>query len=378
MQQHVMPVLDPEIAAFVHDHLESKHVTLHLGNAATKFEQNSGGCIAITLQSGGTIETDMVILSIGVRPEIGLAQSAGLAIGDRGGIAVNDRMQTSAEDIYAVGDAVEVNNFISGLKGVVALAGPANRQGRIAADVIMGSTDGVNSFRGAQATAVCGLMGLTVASTGLTEKMLKAVQFEDGADPYEKVYLHPHQHAGYYPNPKQITTKLLFSAKDGRILGAQAVGLDGVDKRIDVIAMAIQLGGTVADLLEAELCYAPQFGSAKDPVNMAGMIASNVLADFSPTVHWENLGKSDAYLLDVRTVAEFKKGHATGAVNLPLDSLRERISEIPADREIWVYCEQGQRSYFAIRMLHQNGFNVRNLSGGYLIYLAVKRFKEIP
>ena len=378
MQQHVMPVLDPEIAAFVHDHLESKQVIMHLGSAATRFSQNGDGRIAIALQTGETIETDMVILSIGVRPETGLAESAGLAIGERGGITVNDRMQTSIEDIYAVGDAVEVDNFINGSRGIVALAGPANRQGRIAADVIMGSTVGMNSFRGAQATAVCGVMGLTVATTGLTEKMLKALQPEDGAPTYEKVYLHPYQHAGYYPNPQEITTKLLFSAKDGRILGAQAVGLDGVDKRIDVIAMAIQLRGTVADLLEAELCYAPQFGSAKDPVNMAGMIASNVVSDFSPTVHWENLAETDAYILDVRTKEEFEKGYATGAVNLPLDSIRDRMGEIPKDREIWAYCQQGQRSYFTVRILRQNGFNVRNLSGGYMMYLAVKRFKDIP
>jgi rhodanese-related sulfurtransferase len=222
-------------------------------------------------------------------------------------------------------------------------------------------------------------MGLTVATTGLTEKMLKTAKLDGGAPSYDKVYLHPYQHAGYYPDPQEITTKLIFSVEDGRILGAQAVGMDGVDKRIDVIAMAIQLKGTVSDLLEAELCYAPQFGSAKDPVNMAGMIASNLVSDnFSPTVHWENLGQADAFLLDVRTDDEYKKGSATGAVHLPLDSIRDRIGELPKDREIWAYCQQGQRSYFATRILRQNGYNVHNLSGGYMMYLAVKRFKNIP
>jgi rhodanese-related sulfurtransferase len=288
-------------------------------------------------------------------------------------------MRTSDEHIYAVGDAVEIKNFITDAQGLIPLAGPANRQGRMAADVIMGN-DGVKPlrFRGSQATMVCGVLGLTIAASGITEKTLNQLDKHGQCPPYEKIYLAPSHYAGYYPGAKPITMKLIFSTENGRILGVQAVGKEGVEKRVDVIATAIQRNGTVFDLEEAELCYAPQYGSAKDPVNIAGMIASNVLRGHTSVVHWENLSEYDAYLLDVRDPFEFRKGHVKDAVHIPLAALRNRIQDLPTDREIWTYCYEGKRSYFALRILKQYGFNVRNISGGYLMYLAVKQFKDIP
>jgi rhodanese-related sulfurtransferase len=222
------------------------------------------------------------------------------------------------------------------------------------------------------------VLGLTIAATGTTEKTLRQHNNNDNFGPYEKIYLHPNHRASYYPGAKIITIKLIFSTKNGRILGAQAVGKEGVEKRIDIIAMAIQQNGTVFDLEEAELCYAPQYGSAKDPVNIAGMIASNLLRGYSSVAHWENLAASNAYILDVRDPFEFKRGHVKNAVNIHLGGLRERMSELPRDREIWAYCYEGQRSYVAARILVQHGFKVRNISGGYLTYMAVKQFKDLP
>jgi rhodanese-related sulfurtransferase len=225
---------------------------------------------------------------------------------------------------------------------------------------------------------VCGVLGLTIAASGITEKTLNQLDKQGHCPPYEKIYLTPSHYAGYYPGAKPISMKLIFSTENGRILGVQAVGKEGVAKRIDVIAMAIQHNGTVFDLEEAELCYAPQYGSAKDPVNIAGMIASNLLRGHTSVVHWEDLSESDAYLLDVRDPFEFRKGHVKDAVHIPLAALRNRIQDLPTDREIWTYCYEGKRSYFALRILKQYGFNVRNISGGYLMYLAVKQFKDIP
>jgi rhodanese-related sulfurtransferase len=240
--------------------------------------------------------------------------------------------------------------------------------------------DGVKPlrFRGSQATMVCGVLGLTIAASGITEKTLNQLDKHGQCPPYEKIYLAPSHYAGYYPGAKPITMKLIFSTENGRILGVQAVGKEGVEKRVDVIATAIQHNGTVFDLEEAELCYAPQYGSAKDPVNLAGMIASNVLKGYISVVHWEDLSESDAFILDVRDPFEFRKGHVKDAVHVPLAVLRNRIHELPTDREIWTYCFEGKRSYFALRILKQYGFKVRNISGGYLIYLAVKQFKDIP
>ncbi|MDF1593218.1 MAG: FAD-dependent oxidoreductase [Desulfobacterales bacterium] len=376
MQPHLMPSLDPEMAAFLHDHLTNSGVTLCLNSAVVGFKPD-GEAISVLLASGQTLSTDLVILSVGVRPRTELAVSAGLKIGETGGIWVDDQMRTSDENIWAVGDAVEIRDVVLNLKRLVPLAGPANRQGRIAADNIFGDGSSPHRFRGSQATAVCGVLGLTVASTGVSEKYLKQISEKNPISAYEKIYLHPDHHAGYYPDAKTITMKLIFSKTDGRVLGAQAIGLAGVEKRIDVIAMAIQKSATVYDLEEAELCYAPQFGSAKDPVNLAGMIAANVLRGHVSVGHWQDLQNSEGFILDVRTPREYRKGHLTNAVNVPLDVLRSRLGELPQDREIWTHCFVGQRSYYAARILQQHGFRVRNLSGGFLLYPAVERFKNL-
>jgi NADPH-dependent 2,4-dienoyl-CoA reductase/sulfur reductase-like enzyme/rhodanese-related sulfurtransferase len=359
----VMSTLDPEMVVSVQETMRSHHVNLVLGDSVAKFSPNpdlgADGGIVVTTKSGTTHQADIVILGIGVRPETALAKAAGLEIGDRGGIRVNEQMQTSDPKIWAVGDAVEVKDFVTGEWTLIPLAGPANRQGRIAADVICEAHP--SSFRGVQGTSVCGTFGLTIASTGINEKTLKRLGWE-----YEKVYLHPIHHAGYYPDAKPIDLKLLFSKQDGRILGAQAVGEEGVEKRIDAIAIAMQMGATVFDLEEAELCYAPQYGSAKDPVNMAGMIAANFLRGDATLVHWEQLSNLDGrLLLDVRNVDEFEAGNVQGAVNIPLPQLRDRLNELNPEQEIWVYCQVGQRAYYATRILSLNGFKAYNLSGGF-------------
>jgi len=379
MQDHVMPVLDPEMGVIINEHLQEQGVGLCLGSPVSGFKNGSDGSLAVALSSGEEISADLVILSIGVRPRVELAESAGLRIGDFGGIWVNDQMQTSDAHIWAAGDAVEVKDFVTGNQTMVPLAGPANRQGRIAADVIVGKNSNGTRFRGVQATAVCGILGMTVASTGKTEKQLKKLPESSPLLPYEKIYLHPINHAGYYPGAERMSIKVIFQTKDGRLLGAQAVGREGVEKRIDVISMAIQKKGTVLDLEEAELCYAPQYGSAKDPVNMAGMIASNILRGYADTKHWENLSGNDAFVLDVRDPDEFEKGHVKNAVHIPLNDLRSRMSELPKDKEISIHCFVGIRSYYAYRILIQNGYKVKNLSGGYETYPYIKQLNpDIP
>ena len=361
----VMPPIDPELASYVAEHLRGKGVQLRLGEGFRSIEPR-GGRLAVLTERAAAIPTDLVILAMGVRPETNLAAAAGLAIGARGGIEVDNTMRTSDPHIYAVGDAVETRDVILGQETVLPLAGPANRQGRVAAEAIAGRPPG---FRGVQATAIVGVLGLSVASTGASEKGLRRA----GRSDFGVVYLHPGHHAGYYPGAEPIHLKLLYARPDGRILGAQAVGADGVDKRIDVIATMIQMRGTVHDLAEAELCYAPQFGSAKDPVNVAGMMAANALTGDMPLADWSRLTDSKAVVLDVREPEEWDRGHLAGAVHIPLPQLRGRVAELPHGREIWVYCAAGQRAYFAQRMLMQKGFDVRNLSGGYLTW---KRLKE--
>ena len=360
MLNQVMPPLDPEMARPVQQHLEKHGVHVALGDGVAGFEAKDGQ-IVVTTQSGAEHAGDLVILAIGVRPETALAKAAGLELGARGGIRVDEQMRTSDANIWAVGDAVEVKDVVTGEWTLIPLAGPANRQGRIAADGICGRD---SKFRGVQGTAICGLFGLAVASTGASEKSLLRAGITD----YEKVYLHPANHVGYYPGAKPINLKLIFRKSDGRILGAQAVGEEGVDRRIDVIATAIQFGGTVFDLEESELCYAPQFGGAKDPVNFAGMIAANVLRGDLPLADWKELLPNSAVLLDVRDPDEFEEGHIPGAINLPLNKLRDRLHELPRDRELWLYCRVGQRGYYAARLLMQHGFQAKNLSGGYLTY----------
>ncbi|MFC2067405.1 FAD-dependent oxidoreductase [Chloroflexota bacterium] len=371
MQPQVMPNMDPEMTPAIQTHLSTHRVALSLNNQITQFEQNKDSTLSVSTKSGEIFTTDMVFLAIGVKPETILARNAGLEIGKHGGIRVNDQMRTSNEYIWALGDAAEVNDLITSEWTLVQLAGPANRQGRIAAGAILGFDC---RFRGVQATSACSIFGMTIATTGASEKTLKHLATIDKPINYEKIYLYPGHHAGFYPGAKPITFKLIFSPEDGRILGAQAIGMEGIDKRIDVIAAALQNKATVFDLEEAELCYAPQLGAAKDPVNMAGMIAANILRGDAPIAHWEDINNTNALILDVREPFEFTSGHIEGALNFPLEEIRTLMFELPHDREIWLYCKVGKQSYYATRILRQNGFNARNLFGGLQTYNNMKRF----
>lgn len=351
MLDQVMPPLDREMAEYVYDRLLQNHVSVRLGDAVERFAGTNGRVSSVVARSGAKISADIVILSVGVKPETKLAKEAGLELGSRGGIRVDNSMRTGDAAIWAVGDAVEVGDVVTGDFSLVPLAGPANRQGRIAADAICGRP---SRFRGLQATAVCGVFGLTAAITGVSEKRLLQAKRSD----YEVVYLHPLDHAGYYPGAKTMHLKLIFRRSDGLVLGAQGVGEAGVERRIDVISMAIQKGSTVFDLEEVELCYAPQFGAAKDAVNLAGMVAANVVRGDVSLAKWGNLPHGDAFVLDVREPEEFEGGSIAGATNIPLGQLRQRLGDLPRNRTIWVNCRVGQRSYIAVRILHQNGFDV--------------------
>jgi NADPH-dependent 2,4-dienoyl-CoA reductase/sulfur reductase-like enzyme/rhodanese-related sulfurtransferase len=357
MFDQVLPPIDPDYARLVEALLIKQGVRLALGDGVAGFRQTEKGVIEVETRSAKAYPADLVVLALGVRPDITLAKTAGLEIGERGGIRVDEHMQTSDPDIFAVGDAVEVRDFVTGQWSLIPMAGPANRQGRIAADVISGRN---SRFRGTQGTAIVGLFGAAVAWTGASEKMLNRI----GDTDYEKIYLYPFSHAGYYPGAKPITMKVIFRKSDGRLLGAQAIGEDGVDKRISILAAMLQMGATVYDLEESELCYAPQFGSAKDPVNFAGMIAADVLRNDMPLVHWN--AASNGFLLDVREPRELIAEKGPDGLNIPLGQLRARLAELPRDREIYVTCRSGQRSYYATRILLQNGFKVRNISGGIL------------
>jgi NADPH-dependent 2,4-dienoyl-CoA reductase/sulfur reductase-like enzyme/rhodanese-related sulfurtransferase len=353
----VMPPLDPEMARLVERYMAKHGVRLELNDGVAGFRQSADGSLEVLASSGKVHPADIVILAIGVRPETALAKMAGIEIGQRGGIRVDEHMRTSDPDIFAVGDAVEVRDFVTGQWSLVALAGPANRQGRIAADVIAGRD---SRFRGTQGTSICKIFEGTVAQTGASEKVLVRLGDKD----FEKIYLFPNSHAGYYPGAKMLAIKVLFRKSDGRLLGAQVLGEEGVAKRIDSFAMAIQMGCTVYDLEEAELSYAPPFGSAKDPVNFAGMIAANVLRGDMPVCHWDSVDKG--FLLDVRNPPELAVESVPGALDIPLPQLRARLGELPRDREILVFCRSAQRSYYATRILLQNGFKARNISGAML------------
>jgi NADPH-dependent 2,4-dienoyl-CoA reductase/sulfur reductase-like enzyme/rhodanese-related sulfurtransferase len=357
MADQVLGPLDHEYGRLVAEFLELHGVHVVVGDGVAGFAPGEDETLVVSTQSGSSYPADLVILALGVRPDTTLATMAGIEIGELGGIRVDDHMRTSNPDIFAVGDAVEVKDFVTGHWSLVALAGPANRQGRIAADVIAGRD---SHFRGTQGTAIVELFGSAVAWTGANEKALN----RSGNRDYEKVYIYPNSHAGYYPGAKPIAMKVLFRKSDGRLLGAQAVGEDGVDKRISTLAMAIQMGATMYDLEEAELCYAPPFGSAKDPVNFAGMVGAGVLRNDMPLGHWD--ATTDAFLLDVREKPELAVEHVPDAVNIPLGQLRARLDELPRDREIDVVCRSGQRAYYATRILLQHGFDARTVSGGML------------
>jgi NADPH-dependent 2,4-dienoyl-CoA reductase/sulfur reductase-like enzyme/rhodanese-related sulfurtransferase len=357
MIDQVLPMIDQEHARVVEAHLKKHGVRLALNDGVAGFKQAANGAIDVQTKSGKTYPADLVILALGVRPDTMLAKKAGLEIGERGGIRVDDQMHTSDPDIFAVGDAVEVKDFVTGQWSLIALAGPANRQGRIVADVISGRN---SRFRGTQGTSIIGLFGAAIAWTGVSEKTLNRI----GDTDYEKIYLYPNSHAGYYPGAKPIAMKVLFRKSDGRLLGAQALGEDNVDKRISAFAAMLQLGATIYDLEEAELCYAPPFGSAKDPVNFAGMIAADVLRGDMPLSHWNSA--RTGYLLDVREPMELAVENVAGTLNIPIGKLRARLAELPRDREIHVICRSGQRAYIATRMLLQEGFKAKTVSGGML------------
>ena len=373
MANQVMAPLDFSMAAIVHQQLTDKGVGLHLEDGVSRFEEKDGG-VTVHLRSGKQIATDMVLLSIGVRPETKLAKEAGLAIGERGGIAVNDYMQTSDADIYALGDATEVKNLVTGQPSLIPLAGPANKQGRIVADnIIFGNK---KKYAGSIGTSIAKVFDLTVAATGANAKLLQRNNI-----PYASSYTHGASNAGYYPGAVPMSIKILFDPENGKLLGAQIVGFNGVDKRIEMLEQVIQRGGTVYDLTELEHAYAPPYSSAKDPVNMAGFVAENILKGKSKIIQWRELAElpADTIRIDVRTRDEHKLGSIPGFINIPVDELREHLDELPKDKLIVVSCAVGLRGYLAYRILVQNGFkNVRNLSGGYKTWsVATAPVKEV-
>ncbi len=360
---------DPEMAVLLARELALHGVEVALGAALTAVRPDRGRLAA---EFGTRVElVDLVLVAVGVRPETALARSAGLALGPGGGILVDGSQRTSDPHIYAVGDAVEVRDPITGRSGPVALAGPANRQGRAAADAIVGRP---TAYPGTLGTAIVRVFGLVFGLTGASEHALKAA-----GRAYTRAYLHPNQHAGYYPGAVPMAIKLLFDPGDGRILGVQVAGSEGVDKRLDVFATALRAGWTVRDLEGLELSYAPPFGSAKDPVNMAGFVAANILDHVVESAGPEEAEgpREGRLLLDVRTPEEFAAGAVPGAVNIPVDELRGRLGEIPADKEVLVYCRVGHRGYLACRVLSQAGFRARNLGGGWLTYQAWKQARAM-
>ena len=373
LADHVIGPLDYDMAAIVHQHMKSQGIEFYLKDAVKAFTPNETN-VEVHLTSGKTLKADMVVVAIGVKPEVKLAHDAGIKLGTTGGIMTDKFMRTSDPFIYAVGDAVEVTDFINGKSTLIPLAGPANKQARIAAGNILGNSE---EYCGTQGTSIVKVFGMTVAITGNNEKVLT----RNGVE-FEKSFTHSPSHAGYYPNAASMSAKLMFSTADGKILGAQIVGFEGVDKRIDVIATAIRAGMTVHDLEKLELAYAPPYSSAKDPVNIAGFTASNTLKGHSKLIHWNqihSINHADTILVDVRTKEEYDLGTIQGAVNIPLDELRGRLAEIPQDRNICLFCQVGLRAYVALRILLQKGYkNVFNLSGGYKTYeLAIQEQSNI-
>ena len=364
----VLPPLDYDMAAQLHTLLRSHGVHLKLGSAVAGFE-HSGEQVITLLEGEEPLCSDMVLLAIGVTPDTGLAREAGLELGQKGAIRVNERMETSVPDIYAVGDAVEVEHFVTKDRAVVALAGPANRQGRIAADNICG---GDSRYSGAQGSSIIKLFELTAASTGLNERSAQAA----GID-YDKVVLSPENHASYYPGSETMTLKVLWEKETLRLLGAQIVGRSGVDKRIDVLATAIRSGMKATELAELDLAYAPPYSSAKDPVNMAGFMIENIAQGRVKQFHWQQIDAlpwdGSVTLLDTRTAGEYRRGHVDGFINIPVDELRERLGELDSSKPVYVMCQTGLRSYVASRLLTQHGFDCYNFSGGYRFYAMVTR-----
>lgn len=368
LADHLIAPLDFDMAADVHRYIKSKGIKLYLNNAVKAIDGHT-----VVLQNG-SIHADMVIMSIGVRPETALAQACGIKINQRGSIMVDRHMKTNIPDIYAVGDAAEVEDFITKSPAFIPLAGPANKQGRIAADNIAGIS---SEYGGTQGSAVLKLFDMTAATTGLNEKSARAA----GID-YDKTYIYSGSHASYYPGASNMSVKALWDKKTLKILGAQIVGFDGVDKRMDVLAAAIRFGAKITDLTSLELCYAPPFGSAKDPVNMLGFVAENIVTGKIKQFFWhdaENLPRDGSVtLLDVRTVTEVSRGKIDGFTNIPLDSLRERIGEIPKGKPVYVHCHSGLRSYIACRILTGKGYNCFNLAGGWRLYESVINEKTVP
>ncbi len=367
MANQVITPIDFSMATHVHHHLSRKGVNLYLGETVERFESKDG-TINVYLKNGTVIPTDIVILSIGVRPTTTLAQKAGLKIGETGGIWVNEYLETSAKDVYAVGDAIEFPHPLTGKPWLNYLANPANRQGRLVADnMVKGHTE---KYEGAIGASIVKVFDLTVATTGLPAKKLKQLNI-----PYQSSFTHSASHAGYYPGSTQLTIKLTFDPESGKLYGAQGVGYDGVDKRIDQIALLIKLGGSVFDLMKVEHCYAPPYSSAKDPIAIAGYVAGNIVTGRMPVVHWREIqaaNPEEITILDIRTKAETEnEGIIPGSLNIPLDELRERLDEIPKEKPVYIYCAAGYRGYLVMQILMQRGFtNVKNLSGGYKTYSA--------
>ena len=371
LMDHVIGPIDFDMACDVHRHIESKGVRLILKDGVKSIRLD-GDILDVTLGSE-VIHTDMLIMAVGVKPDTRLASEAGLAVNTRGCIIVNDHMLTSCADIYAVGDAVEVTDYVTKAKGFIPLAGPANKQARIAADHIAGID---SSYKGTQGSSILKCFDLVVACTGINEKAAQRA----GID-YEKSYTYSNSHASYYPGGVNMSVKLLFEKKSGKVLGAQIVGSDGVDKRCDVIATAIRAGMTVIDLTELELSYAPPYSSAKDPVNMAGYVAENILRERTRVFHWHDVAGIDlekSIMLDIRTVGEYANGFIPGSINIPVDSLRGRIHELDQSKTVYVVCQVGLRGHVACRILSQRGYQCLNLSGGYRLYNSIFGKKTTP